>query len=159
LVYTQISTMDFSSEETDAQEVLDATLAVLEGAVRESGAVVTSGEMPTVRMHHLHLNQLLQNLIGNAIKYRHADRRPSIHVSAERANDSWIFTVRDNGIGIPDEYREQIFGLFRRLHKSDQYSGTGIGLALCKRIVERYHGTIRVESEPGQGSSFHFAIP
>jgi PAS domain S-box-containing protein len=159
LVYTQLSKSELSSEETDAQAVLSATLADLEGAIRDSSATVTQGDLPRVRMHRLHMKQLLQNLIGNAIKYRADDRRPVIHVSAEKEKDSWIFTVRDNGIGIEPEYNEQIFGLFRRLHNSDRYSGTGIGLAICQRIVERYHGRIWVESEPGVGSSFRFAVP
>jgi light-regulated signal transduction histidine kinase (bacteriophytochrome) len=107
----------------------------------------------------MHLQQLLQNLIGNAMKYRSPERTPTIHVAAERRNSQWVFTVSDNGIGIDPEYKENIFGLFKRLHTGDQYSGTGIGLAICHRIVDRYHGRIWVESEPGRGSAFRFELP
>jgi light-regulated signal transduction histidine kinase (bacteriophytochrome) len=104
------------------------------------------------------LQQLFQNLIGNAIKYRSPDRAPVIHVSAQQQNEYWVFSVQDNGIGIDPQYKERIFGLFKRLHTGDQYSGTGIGLAICQRIVERYHGRIWVESTPGEGSTFKFRI-
>jgi light-regulated signal transduction histidine kinase (bacteriophytochrome) len=105
------------------------------------------------------LQQLFQNLVENAIKYRSPDRTPVVHVTAERQEGEWIFAVRDNGIGIDPEYKERIFGLFKRLHTSDEYSGTGIGLAICQRIVDRYRGRIWVESEPGQGSTFRFTLP
>ncbi len=104
-------------------------------------------------------NQLFQNIIGNAIKYRDPRRSPEIHVSARRQGDRWEFSIRDNGIGIDHEYKERIFGLFKRLHTNDEYSGTGIGLAICQRIVDRYHGHIGVESEAGRGSDFHFSLP
>jgi light-regulated signal transduction histidine kinase (bacteriophytochrome) len=101
---------------------------------------------------------LFQNLLGNALKYRR-DEPPRIHVSALRKGAEWIFTVRDNGIGIDPQHRQQIFGVFKRLHSREKYSGTGIGLAICQKIVERYGGRIWVESEPGKGSEFKFAIP
>ena len=112
-----------------------------------------------LRAHGTHLRQLFQNLIGNAIKYRSEDRAPTVHIGAERQDGYWVFTVRDNGIGIQPEFKEQIFGLFSRLHNADRYAGTGIGLAICQRIVERYHGRIWVESEPGRGSEFRFTLP
>jgi light-regulated signal transduction histidine kinase (bacteriophytochrome) len=102
---------------------------------------------------------LFQNLIGNAIKYRSRERTLVIHVTAQYQNGSWLFAVSDNGIGIDPEYQEKIFGLFKRLHTSDEYSGTGIGLAICQRIVDGYHGRIWVESEPGRGSTFKFTLP
>jgi signal transduction histidine kinase len=105
------------------------------------------------------MRQLFQNLIGNAVKYRSEDRKPVVLIGAERLNGSWVFTVHDNGIGIQPEFKEQIFGLFSRLHNADRYDGTGIGLAICQRIVERYHARIWVESEPGRGSQFHFTLP
>ena len=122
------------------------------------------------RSHHLrsiagcpdacaHLQQLFQNLIGNAIKYHSPERTPEIHVAAQRQGQRWTFTVTDNGIGIEPEYRETVFGLFKRLHTSEEYSGTGIGLAICQRIVDQYNGRIWVESEPGRGSAFRFTIP
>jgi light-regulated signal transduction histidine kinase (bacteriophytochrome) len=102
---------------------------------------------------------LFQNLIGNAIKYRSPERAPAIHVAAERHRMEWSFAVSDNGIGIPPQYKENIFGLFQRLHTSEEYSGTGIGLAICQRIVAQYHGRIWVESEAGRGSTFRFTLP
>ena len=107
----------------------------------------------------MHLQQAFQNLVGNAIKYRSPDRQPLVYVGVERQDGYWLFAVSDNGIGIDPEYKENIFGLFKRLHTSDEYSGTGIGLAICQRIVDRYHGRIWVESEPGHGSIFRFKLP
>ena len=135
------------------------TLANVQGSIVESGTTVTFNPLPPVRVHSTHLRQLFQNLIGNAIKYRSPERAAVVHVSAERQSGFWVFTVSDNGIGIQPEYKEHIFGLFKRLHSGDEYSGTGIGLAICQRIVERYHGQIWVESEPGRGSRFMFALP
>ena len=159
LAYTQINRRDSKLEETDANQTLAETLANLGGAIAQSGAAVTSDRLPVLRAHGTHLRQLFQNLIGNAIKYRSEDRTPTVHIGAERQDGNWVFTVRDNGIGIPPEFKEQIFGLFTRLHNTDRYTGTGIGLAICQRIVERYHGRIWVESEPGRGSEFRFTLP
>ena len=102
--------------------------------------------------------QLFQNLVGNAIKYV-GKTPPHVHVSATRQEDAWLFSVRDNGIGIDPQYKEQIFGLFKRLHRHDEYDGTGVGLAICQKIVERYGGRIWVESELGQGADFRFTLP
>ncbi|HVW09705.1 MAG TPA: PAS domain S-box protein [Bryobacteraceae bacterium] len=159
LAYTQIARFADSDEPMDAGKALQIALDNLSEAIRESGAAVTSSTLPPVLIPLSHLQQLFQNLIGNAIKYRRENVPPMIHVDARRQGTHWIFTVTDNGIGIEPEYKEQIFGLFKRLHNGDIYSGTGIGLALCQRIVERNHGRIWVESEPGAGSKFHFTIP
>jgi PAS domain S-box-containing protein len=159
LAYTQVTKLEAPSEPIEAGDVLASTLESLSQTIIESGASVTYDSLPAVRIHATHLRQLFQNLIGNAIKYRSPDRAPAIHVSAERKNGSWAFSVRDNGIGIEPEYYKFIFGLFKRLHTEDEYSGTGLGLAICQRIVERYHGRIWVESEPGQGSTFRFEVP
>src|SRR5581483_201389 len=148
LAYTQITRLDLPLEETDADQILTETLANLGGAIAESGATITRDKLPLLRAHGTHLRQLFQNLIGNAIKYRSEDRTPAVHISAERDDGYWVFTVRDNGIGIPPEYKEQIFGLFSRLHNADRYSGTDIGLAICQRIVERYHGRIWSNQNP-----------
>ena len=131
----------------------------LGAAIRESGANITIGELPAIRVRESHLAQVFQNLLGNAIKYRRDDQAPAIEVLARRVDSYWYFTIVDNGIGIPKPYQESIFGIFKRLHTRSKYSGTGMGLAICKRIVERYRGNIWVESEPGQGSRFTFSIP
>jgi light-regulated signal transduction histidine kinase (bacteriophytochrome) len=110
-------------------------------------------------MHPSHLQQVFQNLIANGIKYRSHQRKPAIHVTGERSGRDCTLSVRDNGIGIAVKYKEEIFGLFKRLHTSEQYSGTGIGLAICQRIVEQYGGRIWVESELGEGSTFRFTVP
>jgi len=159
LAYTQVTRLDAPLDEVDTNEALAEVLANLGGAIAESGATVTCDKLPSVRAHRTHIRQLLQNLIGNAVKYRSEGRTPAVHIGAESQDGYWLFTVRDNGIGIQPEFKEQIFGLFARLHNADRYDGTGIGLAICQRIVERYHGRIWVESEPGCGSEFRFTLP
>ena len=159
LTYTQAARFDEPTKITDANEALKTALANLSGAIVESGAEVTTGPLPPVLVNATHLLQLFQNLIGNAIKYRSPERMPAVHIEAERQSGYWVFSIVDNGIGIDPEYKENIFGLFKRLHSNDEYSGTGIGLAICQRIVDRYHGRIWVESEPGRGSTFRFSVP
>jgi signal transduction histidine kinase len=159
LAYTGATAFEQPAETIDANEVLQNTISDLANTVAEAGARITADPLPSVRVHYTHLQQLLQNLIGNAIKYRSPHRPPEIHLSAGVRDGSWVFTVRDNGIGIDPEYKEKIFGLFKRLHNTNEYSGTGIGLAICKRIIDRYQGQIWVESEPGNGSTFHFTLP
>ena len=111
-----------------------------------------------MRVHRIHLQQLFQNLIGNAIKYNE-EQPPLVHITAEKRESEWLFSVRDNGIGIDPGYRQHTFAVFRRLHNAAKYSGTAIGLAICKRIIERYHGHIWVESHSGPGSTFRFTLP
>jgi PAS domain S-box-containing protein len=159
LAYTQVTKFETPVEPADAGEALASALANLGGAISETGAQITADPLPSLRVHSAHLQQLFQNLIGNAIKYRSPDRIPCVHVAAASQNGYWSFTVSDNGIGIDSEYKEKIFGLFKRLHTSTEYSGTGIGLAICQRITARYHGRIWVESEIGRGSVFHFTLP
>ena len=159
LAYTRAGRFEEPAEPANANEALQAALSALSSAITEARADVTSDPLPTVRVHATHLEQVFQNLIGNAIKYRSPERIPEVHIGAKRQNGNWVFAVSDNGIGIEPEYKENIFGLFKRLHTSDEYSGTGIGLAICQRIVDRYHGRIWVESEPGKGSTFRFALP
>ena len=146
-------------EPVHAIRSLEAALDSLAAAIRESDAQISLGEMPVVRMRESHLSQIFQNLIGNAIKYRRENEVPLIHVSATKAGVHWIFSVADNGIGVPPDYKETIFGIFKRLHSNSKYSGTGMGLAICQRIVERYGRRIWVESEPGNGSNFFFTAP
>jgi light-regulated signal transduction histidine kinase (bacteriophytochrome) len=159
LTYTQAARFDEPTKTCDANEVLKTALANLSGAIAESGAQVTTGPLPSVPVNGTHLLQLFQNLLGNAIKYRSQERMPAVHIEAERQSGCWVFSIVDNGIGIEPEYKENIFGLFKRLHSNDEYSGTGIGLAICQRIVDRYHGRIWVDSEPGRGSTFRFSLP
>ncbi len=157
LEYTQVRKVE-SLEESDAIQAMADALANLANGIEESGAEITHGHLPRVAMHQVHLQQLLQNLIGNALKYR-SQRTPRVAIEAKRRGAEWIFSVSDNGIGIDAQYRERIFGLFKRLHTAQEYSGTGIGLAICQRIVERYGGRIWVESEVGKGSTFFFTVP
>lgn len=158
LAYTRASLAELAETRVDASAVLQKSLASLAEAIRESGAEVTSDALPEVSMGDAHLQQVFQNLIANAIKYR-SQAPPRIHVSAENRGTAWCFSVRDNGIGIDPQYRDKIFGVFKRLHHDQRYSGTGIGLAICQRVVERYGGRIWVDSEPGKGSTFSFTIP
>ncbi|HVY93569.1 MAG TPA: PAS domain S-box protein, partial [Bryobacteraceae bacterium] len=159
LAYTKTSTVGDSPELTDSAEVLQAALANLSSAIIETGATIEHGSLPAVPAHSAQLQQLFQNLIGNAIKYHRPGVPPLVKVSAVRQKGDWLFSIADNGIGIEPRYRERIFGLFKRLHGHNEYPGTGIGLALCLRIVERHHGKIWVESEPGEGSTFYFTLP
>jgi signal transduction histidine kinase len=142
----------------DAGAVLDRVLADLGAAVAESGAVVTRDLLPVVRADPTQLGQLLQNLVGNAVKFR-GGRPPRVHVGAEAQGGWWRFAVRDNGIGIAPDDLKRLFGIFERLHTAAEYPGTGIGLAICKRIVERHGGRIWAESRPGEGSVFFFTLP
>jgi len=143
---------------TDSKAALAEALAGLKAAIRESGATVTHGRLPKVMADRTQLAQLFQNLIGNAVKFRRK-AAPRVHVSAREREDGWRFAVRDNGIGIARQYHERIFEIFQRLHTRKKYPGTGIGLAICKRIVERHGGRIWVESKPNKGSTFYFQLP
>ena len=160
LAYTHaINSNAAANEIADASDVFEDVCEGMAGPIAETGAMITSEALPAVQMHRMHLQQLFQNLIGNAIKYRHVDRTPVIHLTASRQGASWLFSVSDNGIGIAPEFKEKIFGLFKRLHTSEEYPGTGIGLAICQRIVDRYYGRIWVDSEVGHGSTFRFCVP
>ncbi|MBV9505915.1 MAG: response regulator [Acidobacteriia bacterium] len=159
LTYTQSTQLQKPAEPQDSGEALQAVLSNLAGSIEASGAQLTFEPMPMLHVHATHLQQLFQNVIGNAIKYRRFGVSPVVHVGVHFHTGCWVFSVSDNGIGIEAEYKERIFELFKRLHTGDEYSGTGIGLALCQRIVERYGGRIWVESEPGEGSTFYFTLP
>ncbi|MBX9603218.1 MAG: PAS domain S-box protein [Bryobacteraceae bacterium] len=159
LEYTRIGALRISAQPAPASAALEAALENLAGAIRSANVSIRADQLPEVRMDPVHLQQLFQNLIGNAIKYREPSRPPVIHVSAEPRDATWQFSVADNGIGIDPIHKERIFGLFKRLHNASEYSGTGIGLAICQRIVERYGGRIWVESRPGEGATFRFTIP
>jgi PAS domain S-box-containing protein len=159
LAFTRISVLDqIKPEEIHANLGLDTALKNLEAAIRESAACITWTDLPSVRVHPFQLEQLFQNLIANAIQYR-SEEPPRIHVTAERSGDRQLFSVQDNGIGIDAQYQEQIFGMFKRLHASADYPGTGMGLAICERIIQRTGGRIWVESQRGRGSTFFFTLP
>jgi PAS domain S-box-containing protein len=157
LIYARAGTRERVVEPVDCSMVLEETLETLAREIEESGATVTAGSLPTVPGDPVQLGQLFQNLVGNAIKYV-AEGPPRVHVSAERDAEGWRFSVSDNGIGIDPGDAEKIFEMFERLHAAEEYAGTGIGLAVCKRIVERHTGRIWVEGEPDGGSRFCFTI-
>jgi PAS domain S-box-containing protein len=161
LAYTQAGSGDAATvQPVNSGVVLKQAVLNLQSSIQENGAEVVYGEMPLLAVHEVHLLQLFQNLIGNALKYRKRHETPRIAISASRASDGFIeIRIADNGIGIAPRYHKQVFGLFKRLHTNDMYSGTGIGLALCQRIVDRYGGRIWVESEEGQGAIFYFTLP
>ena len=142
----------------DAGYILEKTLLTLEDSIASSETVIAADPLPAVLLHDFQLEQVFQNLIANAIRYRGA-APPRIQISAEPRGDQWLFSVQDNGIGIEPQFKEQIFGIFKRLHNNAAYPGTGMGLAICQRIVERAGGRIWVVSEPGRGSTFFFTIP
>jgi signal transduction histidine kinase len=158
LAYSRVNRVGGEVEALSSSSIIDAAVLQLESAVAESGAEIARGDLPMVVGNRGQLIQLFQNLLGNALKYR-GDVAPRISVSATAKGGMWDFAVRDNGIGIEPQYFERVFSIFQRLHTRDEYPGTGIGLALCKKIVERAGGVIWIESEPGSGSTFHFTLP
>jgi PAS domain S-box-containing protein len=158
LAFSRVGTRGGDFVATDLEGVLQRTLANLHASIESAQATVTHDTLPTVTVDGTQIMQVFQNLIGNALKFR-GEAPPRIHVGAQRQEGRWVFSVRDNGIGIEPQYFEKIFQLFQRLHTRKQYAGTGIGLAICKRIIERHGGTIWVESQPGQGTTFSFTIP
>ena len=158
LAYTRAGVVDINMTPVDSSGALRHALSSLAEAIRENDATVVYDPLPQVYMGESHLQQVFQNLIGNALKYR-TEEPPQIHISAAYQGAAWLFSVQDNGIGIDPHYKEKIFGVFKRLHRDQKYSGTGIGLAICQRVVERYGGRIWVESSPGQGATFFFTVP
>jgi light-regulated signal transduction histidine kinase (bacteriophytochrome) len=160
LAYTQIVSIEETvPREANATKALEKALASLSAFIVETEAKVISEPLPSVRMPEIQLQQVFQNLISNAIKYRKDDQKPIMRIRADRKGAEWLVSVQDNGIGIPPEYHERIFGVFKRLHGYGKYAGSGIGLAICKRIVERHGGRIWVESDGTTGSTFYFALP
>ena len=158
LAYSRLDIRGRPFAPTDGEQVFKAAVANLKVAIEESGAAITHGPLPEVRADAIQLTQVLQNLIGNGLKFRGAEP-PRLEVGANPRNGEWVFWVRDNGIGIEAKYFDRIFVIFQRLHTRREYSGTGMGLAICKRIIERHGGRIWVESSPGQGSTFFFTLP
>jgi PAS domain S-box-containing protein len=157
LAYSRVGTKGKELRSTSSETALQTALANLRSAIEESGALVTHDPLPSVMADETQLIQLFQNLVGNAIKYQNPGI-PKIHVAAMNGGNQYRFSVKDNGLGIDPQYFERIFGMFQRLHKREEFAGTGIGLAICKKIVERHGGQISVESKPGLGSTFRFAL-
>ncbi|MGH8606848.1 MAG: sensor histidine kinase [Gammaproteobacteria bacterium] len=157
LAYSRVTTRRQPLVPVDCEAVLKATLADLGRAIAETGATVTHGPLPKVSGDPIQLGQLFQNLIGNALKFR-GKEPPEVRIEAAEHPSEWVFSVRDNGIGIEPQYAERVFVIFERLHGPGRYPGTGIGLAICKKIVARHGGRIWVESQPGQGATFYFTI-
>ncbi|MGH7929301.1 MAG: sensor histidine kinase, partial [Candidatus Binatia bacterium] len=158
LSYSRVGTSGKALTRTNCAETFARTLSSFQLAIKESGATITHDDLPTVMADETQMGQLFQNLLGNAIKYR-GNRPPEIHVGCRRDGGWWLFSVKDNGIGIDPQYTDRIFVIFQRLHSGDEYSGTGIGLAICKKIVERHGGKIWIESELGQGATCYFRLP
>jgi signal transduction histidine kinase len=158
LEYSRVGRRGKPFEPADCGALCATAITNLGHAIRESGARIICGPLPKVAADATQLTQVFQNLIGNALKY-HGPSPPEVHIAADRQPGQWVFLVRDNGIGIAPEHAERIFELFRRLHSRQEYPGTGIGLTLCKRIIERHGGRIWVESRPGEGATFFFTLP
>ena len=159
LDYSRVNTRNSEFKSSDFEVILNQTLNSLKIAVEESNAVITMDPLPTLMVDDKQMIQLFQNLISNAIKFRKNHGNMEIHISCKKVSTNYLFSVSDNGIGIESQFKDRIFEVFQRLHTRDEYSGTGIGLAVCKKIVERHGGQIWVESELGEGSTFYFTIP
>jgi light-regulated signal transduction histidine kinase (bacteriophytochrome) len=158
LAYSRVATQGKPLLEVDCEQVLKRALANLRARIDETGAQISHDALPPVRGDTGQLVQLFQNLVGNALKFVRI-LPPRIQVGVRHAQGEWLFSIRDNGIGIDERHRERIFQIFQRLHTRDQYSGSGIGLAICKKIVERHGGRIWVDSQVGMGSTFYFTLP
>jgi PAS domain S-box-containing protein len=159
LAYSRVETQPKAFTPIDSQAALDRARRLLELAIEDAEATITNDPLPQIKADEQQIVQLFQNLIGNALKYRSSERKPEIHVGAVLERGEWVFSVRDNGIGIEAQYLDRIFVIFQRLHNRGKYSGTGIGLSICKKVVERHGGHMWVESEIGKGTTFYFTIP
>ena len=159
LAYSRVGTHGKQPEPTPSGQLLEIALTNLQTSISKANAKITSDPLPVVMADATQLTQLFQNLIGNAVKFRHDDVPPEIHVGSQRRGDQWVLWVKDNGIGIPPDQYERIFEVFERLHTRQKYPGTGVGLAICRKIVERHGGRIWVESSVGKGTTFYFTLP
>lgn len=157
LAYSRVGTQGSPFVPTELETVFGDVARALERVIADAGATVTHDPMPVVACDPTQIGEVFQNLIANAVKF-HRDEPPKVHVSARKADGEWVFSVADNGIGIEPQYFDRIFVIFQRLQSRAEYPGTGMGLAICKRIIERHGGRIWVESEPGVGSTFHFTL-
>ena len=159
LTYSRLGQRGGEPVPVDLNAVLAEALSNLEAARSERDARITHDPLPTLPVDRARFVQLFQNLVGNALKFTSPERPPAVHLGAVKGQGEWVFTVRDNGIGIAEQDFERVFGLFQRLHSREEYPGSGIGLSICQKIVERHGGRIWVESAPGQGTAFHFTLP
>jgi len=158
LTYSPLGRLQKELSPIDCETLLQQVVHTLQPMIEAQGALVTHDPLPTVTADHGQFVQLFQNLIGNAIKF-HGEQPPHIHVGVARRDHAWVFSVRDNGIGIEPQHADRIFRMFQRLQSRGAFPGTGIGLAICQKIVRHHGGRIWVESQPGQGATFHFTIP
>jgi PAS domain S-box-containing protein len=159
LTYSRVGTRDLQLEAVDTSRVLERVVGDLAAAIADTNASVTYDSLPVVQGDETQIRQLFQNLVANGIKFHRRDTAPRVHVSASQEDGAWTFKVVDNGVGIEPQYQARIFALFQRLHSRADYPGTGIGLAICKKIVERHGGQIQVDSEPGRGTTFVVKLP
>jgi len=159
LAYARLATEEERPSSIALDEDLEAALTNLDQAIKDSAASVTHDPMPILAVDRGQMVQLFQNLIGNAVKYRRPDTPPIIYVGAEQNGAEWVISIRDNGIGFDPQFASAIFAPFKRLHSADEYPGTGVGLAICRRIVEAQRGRIWAESKPGEGATFYFTLP
>jgi light-regulated signal transduction histidine kinase (bacteriophytochrome) len=159
LAYSRVGAKDERKQPIACQKAMETALANLQAGIAESRARITHDDLPTVVAEPTQLSQLFQNLIGNAVKFRRDGQDPEIPVGCCRDDGHWLFRVKDNGIGIDPDYHGKVFLIFQRLHGREKYSGTGIGLAICKKIVEQHGGRIWIESKAGEGSTFCFTLP
>jgi light-regulated signal transduction histidine kinase (bacteriophytochrome) len=159
LKYATVGKSDEVLEKIDLNEIAEIAKVNLKVRIEESNATVHIEQLPSVKVYVSQMTQLLQNLIGNALKFRRPDAKPVIRVVCRDKGDKYIIQIIDNGIGIPEDSRTRVFDIFQRLHNRSEYEGTGIGLAICQKIVQRHGGEIGVESVEGKGSIFYFSIP
>jgi light-regulated signal transduction histidine kinase (bacteriophytochrome) len=158
LEFSRVTTRAGEPQSTDSEFVLNQVLSGLELYIKENRATISHDPLPEIMADNTQLAQVFQNLVANGIKF-HGEKAPQICISAEKKASEWVFSVQDNGIGIDPQYSERIFEVFKRLHQKEEYPGTGIGLAVCKKIVGRHGGRIWVKSELGKGSTFYFTLP
>lgn len=158
LAYARVGSQGNSLARVNSKAVVDEVLASLKTAIEEGAAEIVCGPLPVVSADRLQLGQVFQNIIANALRF-HGEAPLHLHIGADRSNDAWVFRIEDNGIGIEAQYAERIFQMFQRLHPRERYPGTGIGLSIAKKIVDRHGGRIWFESMPGRGSTFYFTIP
>jgi PAS domain S-box-containing protein len=158
LSYSLVGARQKTVKPTDCHFVLGQVIANLSGTIELNNVVITNDDLPTVMADASQMRELFENLVGNAIKFC-SEHAPHVHISAKQDGNKWLFSVQDNGLGIDPQYKDKIFVIFQRLHSKEEYPGTGIGLAMCKRIVERHGGKIWVDSNVGKGSTFYFTIP